>query len=98
LHIWQQFNYYGKIIMPVVTNDSPQAVKDMLCMFARRQFHNQTEHYALFQWKDLTYSSWILNLESLRPTIKYFGNKHDAFMFNEGEHFEELRQATMLEF
>jgi len=57
-----------------------------------------TEHEVMFNWYRFTYSSWILNLESLRPVIKYFGNKSDAFNFNNGEHFEELRRSTMLEF
>jgi hypothetical protein len=64
----------------------------------KRELHDTSEHKALFKWKDNTYRSWILNLESLRPVIKYFGNKNDAFNFNDQEHFEELRQAVMLEF
>lgn len=59
---------------------------------------NNRQHIELFKWKKNSYSSWVLRLESLRPALKYFGNKHDAFTFNDLEHFEELRQSTMLEF
>lgn len=54
-------------------------------------------HQELFKWKNNTYTEWILNLKSLQPVIKRFGYA-GAFMFNDGEHFEELRQSTMLEF
>lgn len=64
----------------------------------RRELHDTSEHKALFKWKDSSYTSWILNLESMRPVIKSFRNKNDAFRFNDGEHFEELRRAVMLEF
>lgn len=61
--------------------------------------HDNNEQYtSLFKWKDNTYTSWILNLASLRPVIERFGNKHDAFMFCNTEHFEELRLSTMMEF
>ena len=57
-----------------------------------------SEHDLLFHWLNFSYSSWILNLESLRPLLKRFKYRYDAVTFNNGEHFEELRQSTMLEF
>lgn len=36
--------------MPVVTNDSPQAIKDQLAVFARREFYDTSEHNKLFKW------------------------------------------------
>lgn len=51
----------------------------------------------LFIWKDRSYRCWVIYLDSFKPVIKKYGT-HDAFMFNDGEHFEELRNAVMLEF
>jgi len=70
----------------------------LILMWKLSEGHEPSEHESMFHWYKFTYSSWILNLESLRPVIKYFGNRNDAFNFNNGEHFEELRQSTMLEF
>ena len=84
--------------MPMLTENDPKAVKDLALMWFRRTFHDSSEHEEVFHWKDGTYYGWILELESLRPVIKYFGNENDAFNFCNCEHFEELRQAVMLEF
>jgi hypothetical protein len=83
--------------MTTITDGSPIESKRFLANFIRCQFHDSDQHKLLFKWKDNSYRSWILKLDSLRPVIKMFGY-NDAFMFNNAEHFEELRQSVMLEF